>query len=112
MLDYATEHADHVTIIAYSVLMNGLYAREMPQVPETCQPDAYDSTELHAKIRILWEIASETGATPNQVVIAWLVPNTPAIIALVSSSSQERLQENLDASQLTLTPEQLARLNQ
>jgi aryl-alcohol dehydrogenase-like predicted oxidoreductase len=110
LLDFAKARSDQFIIVAYSVLMNGLYTQETPQIPEVCQPDAYDSAELHAKIQTLREIAHETGATPNQVVIAWVLQNAPAMIALISSSSQERLQENLNALQLTLTADQLARL--
>lgn len=111
LLDYAETHADTFTIIAYSTLLGGVYASETGDIPENYQPHQYDDALKRRKLSVLREIAAEVGATPNQVVIAWLTQNTPAMIALISSSSQERLQENLDADKVTLSAENIERLN-
>jgi pyridoxine 4-dehydrogenase len=63
-------------------------------------------------MKVLRQVAAELGATPSQVVIAWLMQNTPRMIPLITSSSQQRLQENIDAAQITMSADQLARLNQ
>lgn len=111
LLDYATVNRDNFTIVAYSTLLGGVYADDETRIPENYQPEDYDRAETTAKMRVLREVAAETGATPNQVVLAWFVQNTPSMIALISSSSQARLQESLDADALTLTADQLQRLN-
>lgn len=110
LLQEAEVNSD-LTIVAYSTLLGGVYAREEQTIPDNYQPDDYEDDLKLQKLAVLKTVAEEAGATPNQVVLAWLVQNTPSMIALVSSSSAERLQENLDADQLTLTKGQLERLN-
>ena len=56
-------------------------------------------------------MAAETGATSSQVVIAWLLGSTPAIIPLMAASSEAQLTENLAAASIALTPEQMQRLD-
>jgi aryl-alcohol dehydrogenase-like predicted oxidoreductase len=111
-IDYAIEHADDFIIVAYSILIGGIFARDDNRIPENYQPDDYSQSEVDTKLAVLRNVAAEVGATPNQVVIAWLMQNTPRMIPLITSSSQERLQENIDAAQVTLSADQLARLNQ
>jgi aryl-alcohol dehydrogenase-like predicted oxidoreductase len=108
LLDYAQENADSFVIVAYSTLLGGAYSRR--RVPDSYQADEYDELDRRSRFQALDELARETGATPNQLVLAYLNQGTPPVIALVSSSSEERLQEGLDAARLQLTPEQLARL--
>jgi len=112
LLDYATANAFTFTVVAYSALLGGAYSHPHHRIPDNYQPDEYDAADMQARRQTLQQIADETEATPNQVVLAWLMQNTPAMIALVSSSSRERLQENLNAVQVVLTADQLARLNQ
>ena len=57
-------------------------------------------------------VAQETGATPNQVVLAWLMGHPVPTIPLVGASSIDQLQESLDAVELTLSRDQRARLDQ
>jgi aryl-alcohol dehydrogenase-like predicted oxidoreductase len=112
LLDYARTHAGGFTIVAYSALLGGTYSDPEHRIPENYQPDAYDRVDGEARLRALRQVAEETGATPNQVVLAWLVQSEPNMIALIASSSEERLQENIDAAHVELTAEQLKRLNQ
>jgi aryl-alcohol dehydrogenase-like predicted oxidoreductase len=112
LLDYATVHADTFTVVAYSTLLGGVYSHPQHRIPDSNQPDEYDAADMQARLHMLQQVAEETGATPNQVVLAWLRQHTPAMIALIASSSRERLQENLDSVQVVLTADQLARLNQ
>lgn len=55
-------------------------------------------------------IAQETGATPAQVALKWLLCQ-PMVIALPMSSRVEHLQENLGALDLDLSDEQLSALD-
>jgi aryl-alcohol dehydrogenase-like predicted oxidoreductase len=112
LIDYAIEHAEDFVIVAYSILLGGIYARDDNRIPDNYQPEEYSQAEVDAKMKVLREVANEVGATPNQVVIACLMQNTPRMIPLITSSSQERLQENIDAGQVTLSADHLARLNQ
>ena len=111
LTDYLTVNQDNFTGVAYSTLMGGYYARLQKGNPDDIQSAGYDISDYDDQIAALKEVAAEHNATLNQIVVAWIVQNTPPMFALVSSSSTERLQENLDADNITLTPEQLERLN-
>ena len=56
-------------------------------------------------------MAAETGATVNQVVLAWLMGGELPAIPLVGFSSVAQLEEALAAVDLELTAEQRARLD-
>lgn len=112
LLDYATANADRLRIVAYSTLLGGAYAHPEGRIPAGYQPGEYDAADAQARLAALRAVSEEVGATPNQVVLAWITQRAPAMVALVSSSSHERLQEGLDAASLDLTPEQLERLDQ
>lgn len=57
-------------------------------------------------------IAREAGASPSQVAIAWTLAN-PAITApVMGARTLEQAQDNLGALELTLTQDQLARLDE
>jgi len=59
----------------------------------------------------LSKVAEESGATPMQVAIAWLLQRAPNILLIPGTSSVAHLRENLAAAALTLTPEALAALD-
>lgn len=58
----------------------------------------------------LKKIAAETGCTPAQLALAWLLAR-PDVVVIPKSSSRERVAENFGALQVTLTPEILAELD-
>ena len=112
LLDYATANAETFRVVAYSTLLGGAFSDPHRRIPANYQPDEYDTADMRVRLEALREVSTETGATPNQVVLAWLTQADPQMIALVASSSHERLQEGLDAAGLELDPDQLARLSQ
>ena len=91
--------------IAYSPLLRGAYhdpARLEPQF----------RTDDNVKRRAALDaVATETGATAGQVVLAWMLASTPAIIPLMAVSTEAQLTENLAAATIKLTPEQMHRLD-
>ncbi|GAK52590.1 aldo/keto reductase [Candidatus Moduliflexus flocculans] len=105
LLDYCK--ARGLTMLAYSPLLNGAYSRADRQFPPQ-----YVSADSDKRLNVLREIANETGATVNQVIFAWMLHSEPAVIPLIAASTKEQMQENLDAANVRLTPEQMARLNQ
>jgi pyridoxine 4-dehydrogenase len=58
----------------------------------------------------LTRIAAAHGATPTQVALAWLLARSPAILPIPGTSSIAHFDENLAASNLTLSKEELAQL--
>jgi pyridoxine 4-dehydrogenase len=57
------------------------------------------------------DIARELGATPSQVALAWLLQKSPVILPIPGTKSVEHLTENLGAAGLTLSEEDMTRLD-
>ncbi|GAA1155997.1 aldo/keto reductase [Streptomyces hebeiensis] len=95
-----------LTLVAYSPLLTGAYTRTDKPLP----PD-YDHPGTPARLAALRDVARETGATVNQVVLAWQLGGPLPVIPLAGASSVAQLEENLAAVDLELTPEQRSRLD-
>ncbi|GAA5031494.1 aldo/keto reductase [Streptomyces siamensis] len=95
-----------LTLVAYSPLLTGAYVRDDKPLP----PD-YEHPGTPARLAVLREIAEETGASPNQVVLAWQIGGELPVVPLAGASSVAQLEENLAAVDLELTPDQRARLD-
>jgi pyridoxine 4-dehydrogenase len=57
------------------------------------------------------DIARELDATPSQVALAWLLHTSPVVLPIPGTKSLEHLAENLGATQLRLSDEDMARLD-
>jgi aryl-alcohol dehydrogenase-like predicted oxidoreductase len=104
LLDYCRNSG--ITLLAYSVLLNGAYTRSDRQLPEQVS-----GSENEKRLTTLRSVASETGATVNQVILAWMMQSNPAVLPLIAASDEAQLQENLAALELRLSSEQMERLN-
>jgi aryl-alcohol dehydrogenase-like predicted oxidoreductase len=96
------------TVLAYSPLLGGAYVENRS---DRTFADQYVSPDTDARVAMLKTVAEETGATPNQVILAWMVQSAQAVIPLVAASTTKQMQENLNALNLTLTEDQLMRLD-
>jgi pyridoxine 4-dehydrogenase len=56
-------------------------------------------------------IAASIGKSPMQVALAWLLQRSPNILLIPGTSSMKHLRENLDASDVKLTPEMVVQLD-
>jgi aryl-alcohol dehydrogenase-like predicted oxidoreductase len=61
-----------------------------------------------ALIDLLKRIAREKKATPAQIALAWLLAQKPWIVPIPGTTKLNRLEENLGAADVTLTPRDLA----
>lgn len=102
--DYAASSG--LALVAYSVLLAGAYTR-----PGATFPPQYAGPEADARAAELKAVASEVGATINQVVIAWVRQNTPAILPIIAGSKPEQIEESVRALNLELNTQQMQRLN-
>jgi pyridoxine 4-dehydrogenase len=59
----------------------------------------------------LSQVATELGATPMQVALAWLLHRSPNILLIPGTSSLAHLRENLAAAEIELPPAALAKLD-
>jgi pyridoxine 4-dehydrogenase len=60
---------------------------------------------------VVREVAGETGATPAQVGLAWLLAHAPNTFLIPGTRSIAHLEENVGAAGVALTEEALARLD-
>lgn len=90
-----------MTLVAYSPLLNGAYTR-----PDKELDRAYDHPGTRARLEALDQIVKETGATANQVVLAWLIGGELPVVPLIGASSVAQLDESLAAVDLQLSAEQ------
>ena len=104
LVDYAA--AEDLTLLAYSPLLKGVYAR-----PGEAPMPGYDHPTNRARLAVLREVAAELGATPAQVVLAWLMRGEPPMIPVVGASTVAQLEELLGAVDLRLDGEVRKRLD-
>ena len=90
-----------MTLVAYSPLLNGAYTRTDKELDR-----AYDHPGTRARLEALDQVVRETGATANQVVLAWLIGGELPVVPLVGASSVGQLDESLAAVDLQLSAEQ------
>lgn len=60
---------------------------------------------------VLDSLAAETGHTPAQLALAWLLRRSPVILPIPGTSSVEHLEENVLGATVTLTDEQFEALS-
>jgi aryl-alcohol dehydrogenase-like predicted oxidoreductase len=65
-----------------------------------------------ALVVLLKEIAEEKQATPAQIALAWLLAQKPWIVPIPGTTKLHRLQENLGAANVELTPGDLAAIEE
>jgi aryl-alcohol dehydrogenase-like predicted oxidoreductase len=108
-----------IGFVAYSPLGRGFLTG---QIRSTDQLDASDfrasnprfaQQNLQQNLRIVAEVeavAAEVGATPAQVALAWLLAQGDDIAPIPGTRRVSRLEENVAAADLVLSPDHLARL--
>jgi aryl-alcohol dehydrogenase-like predicted oxidoreductase len=101
--DYARKN--DISLIGYSVLLQGAYHRE-----DRPLPNQYGGSDADARLVELQTIASEVGATVNQVVLAWMLQSNPRVLPIVAGSRTDQLEESIGALTVSLTADQMAKL--
>lgn len=71
-------------------------------------PEARQANQ--ALVDLLRKIAGRKGATPAQIALAWLLAQKPWIVPIPGTTKLHRLQENIGAVDVALTPEDLQAL--
>ncbi|MGC2399771.1 MAG: aldo/keto reductase [Acidobacteriaceae bacterium] len=102
--DFARAHG--IALVGYSILLQGAYMRKDRPVPT--QFAGPDSDERLAALR---EVAAEAGCTPPQAIIAWMRQSDPAILPIIAGSKVEQFEENIAALAITLSSDQMGRLD-
>ncbi|PYC87903.1 oxidoreductase [Streptomyces tateyamensis] len=93
-----------LTLLAYGSLLNGAYTD-----PAKPLPPQYDHPGAHTQLAVLGEVARESGASANQVVLAWLLAG--GVLPILGVTSAAQLDEALESLDLELTADQHERLD-
>jgi diketogulonate reductase-like aldo/keto reductase len=89
-------YAEHqITVLAYSPLAHG----------------ALFAAEPRPELRVLRQVAAESGKTVAQVALNWCL-SRPGVVVIPKTDRVERVDELVGASGWSLTPEQVALLDQ
>jgi len=100
------EHNPDMTLWAYTPLLSGAYTRTDKPLPAE-----YDHLGTTRRLAVLDEIAAETGANRNRVVLAWLTGGRHPVAPIVGVSTVEQLDDAFAGVALELTAEQRERLD-
>jgi aryl-alcohol dehydrogenase-like predicted oxidoreductase len=103
-LDFV-EATEGMAILTYSSLLSGVYTN-----PDKPLGEHYAHPGTDARLQALDAVAAETGASRNQVVLAWLAGHGAPVIPLVGVSSVAQLDEVAAGLDLKLDDEQWQRL--
>jgi aryl-alcohol dehydrogenase-like predicted oxidoreductase len=98
--------SNEISLIGYSVLLSGAYSRS----PEAL-PVEFAWAESSDRWSALRSVASETEATVNQVILAWMRQSAPAVLPIITGSRVEQLAENIGALTLRLSDSHMEILN-
>ncbi len=63
-----------------------------------------------AKTQVIHEVAAEKGAQPGQIALAWLLHKGPDIVSIPGTRRIANLEQNVGAANITLTPDDIRRL--
>jgi len=74
---------------------------------------AAEALEANEKlVALLSQLAAEKGMTSAQIALAWLLAQKPWIVPIPGTTKLHRLEENLGAADLELTPDDLSKITQ
>jgi len=79
------------------------------QVPRFSEAARQANQQL---VEVVQQLAAEQGVTPAQVALAWLLAKAPWIVPIPGTTKLHRLEENLGAAGVTLSPAALDHINQ
>ena len=63
-----------------------------------------------ALVELLSNVADQKGGTPAQIALAWLLAQKPWIVPIPGTTRLHRLEENIGAAEVELTPEDLGEI--
>lgn len=108
-----------MAVLAYSSLAHGFFsgklksaeAERADQYLDEPAVRGYVSERNLERLRRCEELAEKKGASVPQIAMAWIYHQPMNVFGAVSSSRPERMQENIDALEISFTPDELAWLN-
>jgi aryl-alcohol dehydrogenase-like predicted oxidoreductase len=99
-------------------LLSGKYRRGEPGPQQSRllsgwdEPPVRDQEKLYDTVEVLVEVAKGRGVSPAQAALAWLLDRPAVTSVIVGARTGEQLADNLGAADLSLTADELARLEE
>ncbi len=109
-----------IGLVAYSPLGKGFLTGAMGKDSKIAENDfrrllpRFTSEAMEknqALVDLIRRVGDEKSATPAQIALAWLLSRKPWIVPIPGTTKLHRLEENLAAAEVELTPAELAELN-
>lgn len=98
-------------------LLSGKYRRGVPQPEGSRQvlgwdePPVYSEDKLYDTVDAIVQVADAHGAKPAQVALAYTITKPAVASVIVGARTDDQLSENLQAADLQLTADDLAKLD-
>jgi len=110
LLDYLRSNPE-VALLAYSPALRGIYDDAEKRESSWHWPEFFKSDDSLARLEALSKMAGELGVSNTQLVLAWLLHHDPPVIPIIATSRMEQLEQNLAATEIELTDEQMSALS-
>jgi len=110
-----------IAFVAYSPIGRGLLsatikrAADIPEDDRRRQHPRFQDANLDHNVALVGrvaEMAEKKGCTPSQLALAWVLAQGQDIVPIPGTKRLEYLSENLGALGVTLTPDDLTRLDE
>ena len=110
-----------IGLVAYSPLGRGFLTGQIRSMDDLPEDDwrrgnpRFQEEALRENIQLadrVAEVAEQAGATPAQVAIAWVMAKGEDIVPIPGTKHVDRLEENAGATELELSAEQIATLDE
>jgi aryl-alcohol dehydrogenase-like predicted oxidoreductase len=109
-----------IGFVAYSPLGRGFLTGQIRSLDQLSASDfrannpRFANGNFEQNLRIVHAVevvATEVGATPAQVALAWLLAQGDHIVPIPGTKRVSRMDENAASTRVTLTPDQVTRLS-
>lgn len=110
-----------IGLVAYSPLGRG-FLTGMMKSSEEITPDDFRASlprftseamgQNQNLVELLTQVANAKQVTPGQIALAWLLAQKPWIVPIPGTTKLHRLEENLRAAEIELTPDELTSLEE
>jgi len=110
-----------IGLVAYSPLGRGFLTGQITS-PDDLAPDDFrrssprfmgeNFTRNLKLVDRIKEIAAEQDCTPGQLALAWVMARGEDVVPIPGTKRRRYLEENIQAAELTLSPEDLARIDE
>jgi pyridoxine 4-dehydrogenase len=115
--EHQLRQAQQVTIVVSLQNMYNLGYRDSDPLIDLCEEESLvflpwrpvQDSDRHSDV--VGRIAKQHDATVAQVLLAWLLARSPAVLPIPGTSSRQHLEENVAAAGLQLSPEEIQELN-